>query len=103
MRKVAYIGVKFDENEEIREFNLNLPATTEILSSRRLLKAKYNFLQLCYAYHVESLEEEIIDSWKSFKFFIISTTVTDFDTSNLKHINDIKVNSNEFKVYYTTN
>ena len=102
MKKVAYIGIKFDEKEPIREFNLNLPATTEVLSSRRILKAKYNFLQLCYAYHVESLEEEIIDSWKNFKFFIISTTVTDFDTSNLNYINTIKVNTTEFKIYYTT-
>ena len=99
MRKVAYIGIKFEEKDEITEFNLNLPSSTQILSSRRLLKGRYNFLQLCYAYNVENLDDEIT-CWKNFKFFIVSTNIIDFDSSNLNFINIIKVNTAEFKVFY---
>ena len=99
MRKVAYIGIKFEEHHEIRNFNLNLPYNTEILSCRRIIKGKYNFLQLCYAFYVENLEDEVT-KWENFKFFIVSKNFENFDSTNLTFINDIKVNTSEFKIYY---
>lgn len=99
MKQVAYIGVMFDPKQELIEFSLNWPENSTPLSCRRLLRGKKNFLQLCYFYNVEKLDDEILN-WKKFDFFIVSKNKKDFDTSGLKLINNIKVNTSEFKVFY---